>query len=57
MWEKMRTAALETAPQIVLGSCSKEVVGKSRSIYKILVKSSVQSSTYFTRDFLLVTRS
>ena len=33
----MRIAAWETAPQIALRNCSKEVVGK-RSIYVILVK-------------------
>ena len=43
----MRTAAWETAFQIALRNCSKEVVGKD-SIYVILVKGEyMQSSTYF----------
>ena len=37
IWGKMRTAAQETAPQIVLRSCSQEV-GEGRSIYNIFVK-------------------
>ena len=27
-WDKMKTAARETAPQIILRNCSKEVVGE-----------------------------
>ena len=47
MWGKMRTAALEAAPQITLRNCSKEVEGKI-SICVILVKGKyVQSNTYF----------
>ena len=55
MWEipikflrgKIRTAAWETAPQISLRDCSKEVLGKD-NIYVILVKGEyMQSSTYF----------
>ena len=43
----MRTAAWETAPQIALRNCSKEVGGKD-SIYVILVKGEyMQLSTYF----------
>ena len=43
----MRTATWETAPQIALRNCSKEVREKG-SIYVILVKGEyVQSSTYF----------
>ena len=34
IWGKMKTTAQETAPQIALRDCSKEVVG-GRSIYKI----------------------
>ena len=43
----MRTIARETASQIALRNCSKEVGGKV-SIYVILVKGEyTQSSTYF----------
>ena len=43
----MRTAAWETAPQIALRNCSKEVGGKD-SIYVILVKGEyMQLSIYF----------
>ena len=43
----MRTMARETAFQIALRNCSKEVAGKV-SIYVILVKGEyMQSSTYF----------
>ena len=43
----MRTAAWETATQIALRDCSKEVLGKD-NIYVILVKGEyMQSSTYF----------
>ena len=44
----MRTLAQETASQIALRNCSKEIVGKV-SIYVILVKGEeyMQSSTYF----------
>ena len=39
IWGKMRTATRETAPQIILRNCSKEVVGEDQeSRYKILVK-------------------
>ena len=47
IWGKMRTAARETAFQIALRNCSKEV-GRKVSIYVILVKGEyIQSSTYF----------
>ena len=48
IWDKMRTLAQETASQIALRNCSKEIVGKV-SIYLILVKGEeyMQSSTYF----------
>ena len=55
----MRTVTQETAPQIALRNCSKEVRGKV-SIYAILVKGEcMQSNTYFffCRRFLLVLRS
>ena len=45
IWGKMRTIAQETAFQIALRNCSKEVEGKI-SIYVILVKEEyMQSST------------
>ena len=54
---QMRTAAQEPDPQIALRNCSKEA-GRKVSIYVILVKGEyMQSSTYFSRSFLLVTRS
>ena len=44
---KMRTTAQETAAQIALRNCSKEI-GGTDSIYVILVKAEYrQSSTYF----------
>ena len=47
IWGKMRTIAQETAFQIALRNCSKEVGGQPR-IHVILVKGEyVQSSTYF----------
>ena len=54
MQNEVRTAAWETAPQVALRDCSKETVGKV-SMYEILVKGKyMQSSTYFSRRFLLV---
>ena len=51
---KMRTAAWETAPQIALRNGSKEGEGKV-SIHMILVTGEyMQSSTYFSRRFLVV---
>ena len=53
----MKTIVPETAFQIALRNCSKEA-GWKVSIYVILVKGEyMQSSTYFSRSFLLVTRS
>ena len=56
----MRTIAQETAPQITLRNCSKEVEGKV-SICVILVKGKyMQSNTFFfffPRRFLLVMRN
>ena len=47
IWSNMRTAARETASQIALRNCSKEVEGKDR-IYVILAKGKyMQSSAYF----------
>ena len=55
IWGKM-TAAQETAPQIALRNCSKKA-GRKVSMYVILVKGKyMQSSTYFSRSFLPVTR-
>ena len=56
---KLRTAAWDTAFQIALRNCSKEVGGKV-NIYVILLKGKyMQSSSYFFlfRRFLLVMRS
>ena len=53
IWGKMRTIDQETAFQIALRNCSKEVGGKV-SIYVIWVKGEyVQSSTFFCTRFLL----
>ena len=50
----MRTSAWEIVPQIALRNCFKEIGGKV-SIYVILVKRDyMQSSTNFSRRFLLV---
>ena len=50
----MKAAVFKTAPQKALRHCSKEAVGKV-SIYVVLVKGEyMQSSTYFSRGFLLV---
>ena len=58
-WGKMRTIAWETAPQIPLRNCCKEIEGKV-SIHGILVKGQyMQSSTsyiLFCRWLLLVMR-
>ena len=50
----MRTAARETAPRIALRDCSKEA-GRKVNKDVILVKGEhVQSSTYFSRNSLLI---
>ena len=55
IWARMRTVAWETAFQIALRNCLE--VGGKVSIYVILVKREyMQSSTYFWKKFLLVTR-
>ena len=47
LWDKMKTIAQETASQITLRNCSREIWGKVR-INVILVNGGcVQSSTYF----------
>ena len=48
--------SLGDSTQITLRHCSKEAVGKGQYIRFWWRESSVQSSTYFTKDFLLVTR-
>ena len=53
IWGKMRTIARETAIQIALRNCSKEVGVRKVSIYVILVKEEYMQS--FSRSFLLVT--
>ena len=53
----MRNPAQETAPQITLRDCSIEVVGEGQYIRFWWRGSSMQSSAYFTKVFLLVTRS
>ena len=50
-------AARETAPHIALRDCSKETVGEAQYIRCWWRGNSVQSSTYFTKVFLLVMRS
>ena len=53
----MRTAALNSAPQVALRDCSKEA-GEKVSIEVIFVKGEyMQSSRFFCRMFLLVTKS
>ena len=54
----MRTVAQETAPQVALRDCSKEV-GGNVNIYDLGEGrgGSVQSSLCFTKGFLLVTRN
>ena len=54
IWSKIRTIAWETASQIALRNCSKRQGGKV-SVHVTLVKGEyMQSSTYFSRKFLLV---
>ena len=53
----MSTAAQEIVSQIALRDCSEEAEGKV-SIYVIFMKEEyMQSSTYFSRRFLLVMRN
>ena len=54
IWDKMRTAAWETAPQIALRDCSKQVMGEGQYIRFWWRGNSMKSSAYFIRDFLLV---
>ena len=56
-WGKMRTTTWETALQVSLRNCSKEVEEESQYIWLQWRGSSVQSSTYFTEGVLLVTGS
>ena len=57
IWGNVGAAAQETAPQIALRNCSKEMGG--RTAYVILVKGGVHAikRIYFFRKFLLVSRS
>ena len=51
------TVVWETAPQIALRNCFREEVEEGQHIRLWWKGSSVQSGTYFTKGFLLVTRS
>ena len=52
----MRTMSWETAFQIALRNCPKEIGERSIYTHMILVKGKyIESSTYFFRRFLLVT--
>ena len=57
IWGKMRTEAEEMAPLVALRDRSKEAVEEGQYIRFGGRRSSVQSSTYFTKGFPLVTRS
>ena len=57
IWGKMRTAAWRTEPQMALRDCSTEAVGGAQYIRFWWRGSSMQSSAYFTKGFLLVMRS
>ena len=57
IWGKMRTAAWETASQVALRDFSKEALGEGQYMKFWWRESSMQSSAYFTKGFLLVTRS
>ena len=57
IWGKVKTAAWETAPQRVLRKCSREIVGEGQYTRFWWRGSSMQSSTYFTRGFLLISRN
>ena len=50
----MRTAAQETAPQIALRNCSKEAEGKVCIPVILVTGEYMQSSTYVSRRFLLL---
>ena len=54
IWDEMRTAAWETAPQIALRDCSEQVMGQGRYIRFWWRGNSMQSSAYFIKGFLLV---
>ena len=54
IWDKMRTAAWETAPQIALRDGSKQAMGEGQYIRFWWRGNSMKSSAYFIRDFLLV---
>ena len=52
---KMSSSVQETAPQIALRDCSKEAVREGQYIKFWWRRSSMQSSAYFTKGFLLGT--
>ena len=57
IWDKVRTAAWETAPQTALRNYSQEA-GRKVSIYGILVTGEyMKPATYSSRRFRLVSRS
>ena len=55
IWGKMSSSVQETAPQIALRDCSKEAVREGQYIKFWWRRSSMQSSAYFTKGFLLGT--
>ena len=57
IWGKMRTIAWETAFQIALRNCSKEVGGRSVYLWFWWRGSSCSQAHIFCRRFLLVTRN
>ena len=58
IWGKVKTAAQGISPQIALRNYSEEVEVGKVNIYVILVKGKfMESSTYFTKGFLLVMRN
>ena len=50
IWGKMRNIAWETAFQMVLRNCSKEVVGKVSAIYMMSVKGGMCSQAHILGD-------
>ena len=51
IWNKIRTTDQETAPQITLINCHKEVVAEGQYLRFLWKGSSVQSRAYFTKAF------
>ena len=50
----MRGLTQETAPQIALRNCSKEAGGKASICVILVMGEYMQSSTYFSKSFMLV---